>query len=1137
MLDGKGLTPVRILRDTGSNVSLLSSKFRAFTEQTDNCVILRGLEKVDRTVPIVKVSMSCPLLTGKVEMALVPEFSTKYDMLLGNDLLGDIVFCPERTALWMRSNPGKSIEDPIQTQTLVTTRQQSKEAMLENETNLSQEKDIPVTKEDAAIIEDIPNLKNLFEEPPVEGVSTDIRQEVCADARSNPDKLVSSSEGNPLFSAFTAEALIQAQKEDQQCNFFLKENLTELCDMAQENTCFYLKDGILMRKHTPKHAVNMVDEYTVHQIVVPKKYWPHILKVAHDHRLSGHLGISKTVSRIQKFFYWPSLATYVRQYIRNCHACQMSGKLRPHMKPAPLQPIPAACIPFSEIVIDIVGPLPKTPRGNQYLLTLICAATRYPEAFPLRTYSSLKIIECLDNFFTKFGYPKVIRSDQGTEFTSKVFHEECKKRGVTILHSSIYHPQSAGVIERSHRTLKAMLKSLPDSDKDWDVNIKYLLFALRDAKQESLGFSPFELVFGHHIGSPLYHLYESLSGPASKNKLDFTHFARKVKEFQKQAEGNLQKAQANMKERFDRTAKLTQFNEGDMCLVYLPTPGAPLSPRFRGPFEVLKKLSDLNYVISTPEARKKSKVVHINLMKQYHQEEVHHIVNSGSEKKVEHENSDEVENETFECFEQDITQVMKSVHGLKNHDIVQTFAEYVPHLSPTQQKDILDLFSKFPKTVKDELGLTNVTSHHIVLKDPNTKPVKQAPYRLNPIKVKKLKTELDFLLQNNLIEESHSEWASPIVMVDKPNGEIRLCVDFRLLNGLTKSDGFPLPRIDDCIDQVGNAKYISKLDCLKGYHQVPLSPESRELSAFVTPFGLYQYKVLAFGLQGAPGTFQRLINKIFHDLEGVITYLDDILIISETWQEHVERLKDVFSRLSAANITINLQKSDFAKPTVVYLGHEIGQGKVRPKQANVESIRNFPIPHNRRALRRFLGMVNFFRRFCKNMASIAAPLTDLLKKDHTFKFTEIHQNSFEHLKAILSNRPVLAIAEFDKPFKVFTDASGTGIGAILAQEDEKGIDHPIMYYSSKLNKHQKNYSVIEKECLALVSAIKQFQVYISNGRPIYVFTDQNPLVFLNRMKNRNQKLLRWSLALQPYPLNIQHIAGKDNVLADALSRI
>ena len=419
----------------------------------------------------------------------------------------------------------------------------------------------------------------------------------------------------------------------------------------------------------------------------------------------------------------------------------------------------------------------------------------------------------------------------------------------------------------------------------------------------------------------------------------------------------------------------------------------------------------------------------------------------------------------------------------------------------------------------------------------NAPPIKEHPHRLNPTKATYLDQEIQYLLDNDFIEPSQSNRSSPCILVSKPDGSYRMCTDYREVNNLTKSDNFPIPRIDDCVDKIGNAKYVSKFDLLKGFWQIPLSERAKEISAFVTPRGLYQYKVMPFGMGNSPATFQCLMNKIISQIDGCEGYIDDAIIYSDTWEEHLEILRKFFKRLSDAKLTINLVKSEFGCGHVTYLDHIVGQGQVKPINAKVKPIADFPPPTTKKHVMRLFGMAGYYRKFCPNFSSITEPLTQLLRKDSKFVWTEQCQSAFEKLKAMLQNAPVWSAPDFNRPFKLAVDASDVAAGAVLLQEDQGGIDLPICYFSRKFNKHQRNYSTIEKECLALVFALQHFEVYVSSTPvPLEVFSDHNPLVFLHKLKNKNQRLLRWSLILSEYDMKIHHIKGRDNLLADCLSR-
>lgn len=472
---------------------------------------------------------------------------------------------------------------------------------------------------------------------------------------------------------------------------------------------------------------------------------------------------------------------------------------------------------------------------------------------------------------------------------------------------------------------------------------------------------------------------------------------------------------------------------------------------------------------------------------------------------------------------------------LGNTEMLSSLREHLMHLEPAQQDDIVRGVHAFPDLFSDVPTCTSVLQHDIEVGD--TRPIRQHAYRVNQTKRQAMQQEVSYLVDHGLAVPSTSPWSSPCILIPKPDGTNRFCTDYRKVNAVTVPDSFPLPRIDDCVDTIGAALYVSKLDLLKGYWQVPLTPRASEISAFVIPDNFLQYTVMPFGMCNAPATFQRLINLVLSGVPNCTAYLDDLVIYSANWSEHLGTLQTVFQRLAQANLTLNLAKCEFGKATVTYLGKEVGGGMVRPVAEKVSAITAFPTPSTRRQLRRFLGMTGYYRGFCRNFSTVVAPLTGLLSPSVTFCWSVECQRAFETAKALLCCSPVLSAPNFAKAFKLEVDASAVGAGAVLVQEDSDGIDHPVCYFSRKFNKAQTRYSTIEQETLALLLALQYFEVYVgSSAYPIEVFTDHNPLVFLSRMYNHNQRLMRWALFVQGVPLVIRHKKGSENIVADALSR-
>ena len=472
----------------------------------------------------------------------------------------------------------------------------------------------------------------------------------------------------------------------------------------------------------------------------------------------------------------------------------MAGK--PNQKPsaAPLKPIPAIDEPFSRVLIDCVGPLPKTRSGNQYLLTITCMATRFPEAVPLRNLKAPTIIKALIRFFTFVGLPKSIQSDQGSNFMSGVFQQNMYQLGIIQCKSSAYHPQSQGSIERFHQTLKTMMRIYcTDCDKDWDEGIHLLMFAAHESIQDSLGFTPFELVFGHPIRGPLKMLKEALLSDEEPpvNLLDyvmtFKHRLVKVCELAKR---NLQCAQARMKIWYDR--KTRESKAGDKVLALLPIPGHSLQARYHGPYVVERKVNDVDYVVVTPDRWKQRQLCHINMLKEYHDEEelctvaVTTLVDKGQRKL-------DVEKEGQHSEYIDDNGVR-----FNNSAALANLKSKLGHLPENESSELECLILEYAQLFPDTPTQTKVICHDVNVG--SAEPIKQHAYRVNPQKREQLQLEVKHMLDMGLIEPSHSAWSSPCVLVPKKDGSFRFCTDFRKVSFLTKPDSYPLSRIEDCID-------------------------------------------------------------------------------------------------------------------------------------------------------------------------------------------------------------------------------------------------------------------------------------------------------------------------------------------------
>lgn len=458
-------------------------------------------------------------------------------------------------------------------------------------------------------------------------------------------------------------------------------------------------------------------------------------------------------------------------------------------------------------------------------------------------------------------------------------------------------------------------------------------------------------------------------------------------------------------------------------------------------------------------------------------------------------------------------------------------------LSEGQQVLLDSVRSEFLSSEDVGLGKTPLLQHRI--DTGSSVPIKQRYYTVSPAIQTILNEEADAMLARGVIEESQSPWSSPVLVVRKPDGKRRFCLDCRAVNKVTIKDAYPMPIIDGILASLHETVFISSVDLKDAFWQIELTQDSREKTAFTIPGRpLYHFVRMPFGLCNAPQTMCRLMDKVIPNelKEYVFVYIDDLLVVSKTFEDHVSRLRAVAKCLREANLTINVKKSKFCMKEIRYLGHVVGNGCIKADPGKVEAITKFPVPRTVRQVRSFLGMCGWYQRYISGFASIAAPITNLLAKHERFVWTDEAQEGFEKLKSCLTSAPVLRHPDFTKPFVIQCDASQSGVGGVLYQVDDEGDEHPIAYMSKKLNGAQRNYSVTEQECLAAILCIKKFRGYVE-GMTFKVVTDHASLKWLMTQKDLTGRLARWSLKLQAFDFSIEHRRGSENVVPDALSRV
>eukprot|EP00253_Pinus_taeda_P016981 PITA_16981 len=415
---------------------------------------------------------------------------------------------------------------------------------------------------------------------------------------------------------------------------------------------------------------------------------------------------------------------------------------------------------------------------------------------------------------------------------------------------------------------------------------------------------------------------------------------------------------------------------------------------------------------------------------------------------------------------------------------------------------------------------------------PGAAPVSRAPYRMSVPELTELKMQLQELLDKNYIRPSVSPWGAPMLFVKKKDGTFRMCIDYRQLNKLTIKNKYPLPRIDELFDQVKGATMFSKIDLRSGYHQIRIKDEDIAKTTFRTRYGHYEFVVLPFGLTNAPATFMCLMNNIFHQYldRFVLIFIDDILVYSCTIEEHQEHLRKVLQTLREHQLYAKLSKCDFFKEEVQYLGHVITKEGIVVDPEKIKAIMDWPVPKDVADVRSFMGLAGYYRRFVEGFSRVAFPITSLQKKRKTFHWTPNCQKSFEQLKHLLTTAPILRIADPDKDYVVCTDASKEGVGGVLMQEGKV-----VAYESRKLKEHEQKYSAYDLELTAVIHALKMWRHYLV-GRKFLLLTDHHSLTNYFSQPTLNARQARWVDFLSGFDFEINHLQGKENRVADALSQ-
>lgn len=823
----------------------------------------------------------------------------------------------------------------------------------------------------------------------------------------------------------------------------------------------------------------------------------------------------------------------------SCDVCQRAVDKKVNYK-ATMGHLPVIDVPYKCICVDIVGPInPMSSRGYRYILTIIDLSTRYPEAIPLKGITTEEVAEALFSVYCRMGTPERIHTDRGSQFTSELMAEVNKMLLIRHTLTSPYHAMGNGCVERLNGTIKATLRKLiGEQPKEWDRYLAPLLFALRDAVHESHGFTPFELLFGRSCRGPVKILKELWTNETMQEDVKdvYTYMLElkgRIEDTCAMAQEAIVKANAKNKKYYDRKARNRKLDVGNKVLLLLPKMDNKLLVKWQGPFEVKEKVGDYDYKVTHKDG--KIKTYHINMLKKYYErgngqgkeESVEEAENSAA--RVAYISAVIPDGEIGSKEDKEVLELYNCVQKETFKDV-----DINPNLSTKQKNELLSLLEEYSEIFSDVPGKTDLVRHEIQVT--STEPIRSKAYPTPYHLQQEIDREIETMLRNGIIERSEAAYAAPLVVVKKPDGTSRLCCNYNQLNKVTVFDPEPMMSNEEVFNKLSGSKIYSKFDFSKGYWQIPMAEESKDLTTFICANGMFKFNVMPFGLVNSASSYNRLMRKVLAETRNLESYVDDVLAHTEGWDEHLRTLREFFERVRNAHLTLKPKKCSIGHGQMDFLGHTLKSDGISPRMESIDKIMEMPRPKNKTQVRSFLGAVNYYRKFIPQGAELMAPLSDLTKKQspNEVVWGADEEMAFLILKEALTKAPILKLPDLSRTFIIQTDASGVGLGCVLMQEYD-GINHPVAYASRKLLERERNYSVEERECLAIMWGVEKFDRYLF-GKEFVIETDHCGLRYMKEGRMKNVRVMRWSLALQNYCFRVNYIKGSDNVISDYLSR-
>ena len=844
-------------------------------------------------------------------------------------------------------------------------------------------------------------------------------------------------------------------------------------------------------------------EEVVHLMVLPKSFRRKVLEMAHEG--SGHLGARKVKALLKQRFFWPGMGVDVITHTKRCAVCQKCARAKG--RKVPLMERQVLSEPFEVLAFDLVGPFPKAKNGFRFILTAICMGSKWPEAIPLTSQTAKAVAAGMLEIFSRTGIPLQLLTDQGSQFLGSLVKHLCRDLRIDKLRTAPYHPECNGVVERMHGTLVPMLTKASQLGLDWVEQLPFALFALRSAPNRDTSFSPYQLVYGHRVRTPLDILHQ---GWAEKEfgELETEEWSdwlvERLAVWHDLVVERGKAASESRKLQYDKTTVNRTLEVGDKVLCRIPGMSKKLKESWHGPYEVVARKSRVDYLVNLGKGKGRTKVLHVNNLKKFF-ERVEDVLRLAlvAEDWAEEEGVG--------------TQLYGHFEGFDEEKVVQGLREEYP-----------EVFSDLP-------GKT--TACKLKIDTGEAAPRGSHPYRI-PNRLKEgVREEVEKLVELGIVVASTSPWASPVVPVPKKDGTVRVCIDYRKLNEVTVADPYYMSTMEEILERVGESRVMSKFDLAKGFYQVEVESQSQQKTAFVSPFGKYEFTRMPFGLKNAPAVFQRLMEVVLRDCYSCSApYIDDVIVFSKNGEEHIQHLRCVLGALRKFGLTIKEEKCQFGRVKVEYLGHVIGGGVLAVPAHRAAAMADYIQPVTKKQLRSFLGAAGYYRQFVEGYASMSSILTPMTAKSapSVICWTVEGLEAFTRIKVSLVNVCCLTIPTQEDVFTLHCDASGAGIGATLNVE-RGGKKMPVAFYSKQLQGAQHHYSATELEGLAVFKSIHYFTHYLFGCRFV-VLTDHKALVSFLHSRVLNRRLHGWILQLLQFDFEIKYRPGLENCDADALSR-